>query len=95
MPMLFASLDRASGASETRARLREFADGQIIQQRGQVADGFWLIEEGAVMVGQFGRDGDFRAVALLGRAIPMASWQSSRRGRGSSMRCRAGKVACG
>ncbi|MDG5752212.1 Crp/Fnr family transcriptional regulator [Qipengyuania sp. XHP0211] len=65
--MLFASLDTGLQAHLKRgARLRQFADGQIIQQRGQVADGFWLIEEGAVMVGQFGRDGDFRAVALLG-----------------------------
>ena len=46
--------------------LRQFSDGQIIQQRDTEADGFWLIEEGAVMIGQFLASGEFRAVALLG-----------------------------
>lgn len=45
---------------------RSFADGQFIQYRGDRADGFWLIEEGAVRVGQHLPDGEFRAVALLG-----------------------------
>jgi len=46
--------------------LRRFAAGQIIQQRGDDARGFWLIRSGQVAVGQFGPDGDFDAVALLG-----------------------------
>lgn len=45
---------------------RRFGDGQIIQQRGDPARGFWLIEEGAVAIGQFLPEGEFRAVALLG-----------------------------
>lgn len=59
-------------APELQARLREaaaprrFADGQLIQQRGDAARGFWLIEEGAVAAGQFRADGEFRQVALLG-----------------------------
>ncbi|MBX7494435.1 Crp/Fnr family transcriptional regulator [Qipengyuania sp. 6B39] len=66
-PMLFEALDPALRVHLLRgARLREFGDGQIIQQRGTAADGFWLIEEGAVMVGQFLPEGEFRAVALLG-----------------------------
>ena len=66
-PMLFASLDRGLQAHLLRgAILRRFTDGQIIQQRGEAADGFWLIEDGAVTIGQFGPDGQFRAVALLG-----------------------------
>jgi CRP/FNR family cyclic AMP-dependent transcriptional regulator len=65
--MLFETLDPALRVHLRRtATLREFADGQLIQQRGDRADGFWLIEEGAVMVGQFMPDGEFRAVALLG-----------------------------
>ena len=65
--MLFSALDRGLQAHLLRiSRLREFADGQIIQQRGDAADGFWLIDEGAVRVGQFMPDGEFRAVALLG-----------------------------
>lgn len=46
--------------------LRVFSDGQFIQHRGDKADGFWLIEEGTVRVGQHLADGEFRAVALLG-----------------------------
>ncbi|MBX7533801.1 Crp/Fnr family transcriptional regulator [Qipengyuania sp. 1XM1-15A] len=65
--MLFSALDPALQAHLVRtSRERAFADDQIIQQRGDPADGFWLIEEGAVRVGQFLPDGEFRAVALLG-----------------------------
>lgn len=48
------------------APVRAFAAGQIIQQRGDRPEGFWLIDSGAVTVGQFLPDGDFRAIALLG-----------------------------
>ncbi|MBX7528394.1 Crp/Fnr family transcriptional regulator [Qipengyuania vesicularis] len=66
-PMLYSALDSGLKAHLLRiSRERTFADGQIIQQRGDAADGFWLIEEGAVRVGQFLPDGEFRAVALLG-----------------------------
>lgn len=65
--MLFEALDPALRAHLVRgAAERTYADGQIIQHRGDVADGFWLIEEGTVTVGQFTPDGDFRAIALLG-----------------------------
>ena len=65
--MLFSALDRGLQAHLLRtAPERRFADGQIIQQRGEAADGFWLIEEGSVMVGQFLPEGEFGAVALLG-----------------------------
>ncbi len=50
---------------------RSFDAGQIIQQRGEKATGFWLIAAGSVAVGQYLRDGEFRAVAVLG---PGDSW---------------------
>ncbi|MBX7541368.1 Crp/Fnr family transcriptional regulator [Qipengyuania sphaerica] len=66
-PMLFSALESALQSHLLRlSQLRTFTDGQIIQQRGDPADGFWLIEEGAVRVGQFLPEGEFRAVALLG-----------------------------
>ncbi len=66
-PMLFSALDSDLQAHLIRiSYYREFADGQIIQQRGDPPDGFWLIDQGAVRVGQFLPDGEFRAVALLG-----------------------------
>ena len=65
--MLFSALDSGLQAHLLRiSRERIFEYGQIIQQRGDPADGFWLIEAGAVRVGQFLPDGEFRAVALLG-----------------------------
>lgn len=45
--------------------VRVFDPGQIVQQRGETPDGFWLIESGAVVVGQFMEDGEFRAVAHM------------------------------
>lgn len=50
-----------------RAHMLRFANGQIIQQRGDRPDGFYLIESGSVAVGQFLASGDFRGVALLGK----------------------------
>lgn len=46
--------------------MRQFASDQIIQQRGDHANGFWLIEAGQVSVGQFSQDGSFDAIALFG-----------------------------
>lgn len=66
--MLFDALEE-----ELKARLvnqnhpRAYGDGQIIHHRGEKADGFWLIDEGAVRIGQFLPDGEFRAMAVLGR----------------------------
>ena len=66
-PMLFEALPAALQAKlRAAAPPRRFADGQLIQSRGQAADGFWLIEAGAVSVGQFLPHGEFRGVALLG-----------------------------
>jgi CRP/FNR family transcriptional regulator len=65
--MLHASLELELRAElQARSMMREFADGQIIQQRGDEPDGFWLIVEGTVVAGQFLSGGDFRAVAVLG-----------------------------
>ena len=70
--MLFAALpERVQASLREDARERSFSEGQIIQQRGDEAEGFWLIESGSVAVGQFLPGGDFRGVALLG---PGDSW---------------------
>ncbi|USA39010.1 Crp/Fnr family transcriptional regulator [Pelagerythrobacter marinus] len=80
--MLFAALPAALAARlRDRAPARRFAEGQVIQQRGETARGFWLIEEGAVAVGQFLADGDFRQVALLGPGDSYGelAWLAARR----------------
>lgn len=48
------------------APLRQFTDGQIIQQRGDKSTGFWVIDSGRVTIGQYRASGDLRALALLG-----------------------------
>lgn len=66
-PMLFAALEPAlQERLRAASPRRRYSDGQFLQHRGDRAKGFWLIEEGAVRVGQFLPDGEFRAVALLG-----------------------------
>lgn len=71
-PSLFAALpERLQGQLRSGAPLTRFAEGQLIQQRGDAPAGFWLLEQGSVAVGQFLRSGDFRGVAMLG---PGDSW---------------------
>ena len=65
--MLFAGLEAdLKERLIASSPLRRFDDGQLIQQRGTQADGFWLIDEGSARVGQYLVDGEFRAVAVLG-----------------------------
>ena len=65
--MLYGALEPAlRDELARRSATRRFADGQIIQQRGDEPDGFWVIEEGAVVAGQFLAEGSFRAIAVLG-----------------------------
>lgn len=66
-PTLFSNLSALAQADLlAKAPLRAFGSGAIIQQRGEVANGFWVIEQGSVTVGQFLAEGQFRAVATLG-----------------------------
>jgi len=70
--MLFAVLDPQLQDQLRRVSpTRKFNDEQIIQQRGEAAKGFWLLEEGSVAIGQFLPHGEFRGAALLG---PGDSW---------------------
>lgn len=65
--MLFEALpDSARRQLRDHAPAQSFTDGQLIHQRGTAPDGFCLIEEGTVSVGQFLANGEFRSVALLG-----------------------------
>lgn len=66
-PMLFAVLGPELQADLRRHALRRrYQEGQVIQQRGEDASGFWLLQSGSVAVGQFLPDGEFRAAAMLG-----------------------------
>lgn len=70
--MLFSVLpEEVRRFLEDSAATQRFEGGQIIQQRGDQPDGFWVIESGSIAVGQFLASGEFRGVALLG---PGDSW---------------------
>lgn len=60
LPVAMQQLLRAAGV------VRRFTAGQMIQHRGDEGSGVWLIERGQVRIGQFDREGNFDALALLG-----------------------------
>lgn len=45
---------------------RSFADGQLVQHRGDVPDGFWVIEKGQVKLGHYAATGEMQALIILG-----------------------------
>lgn len=49
-----------------RAVARQFSDGQLIHQRGDAANGCWIIAAGQVKLGQFAPSGRFIALTVLG-----------------------------
>ncbi len=66
-PFLFPSLpSEIQTELRANATLRMFDDGQLVQQRGDESDGFWLIESGQVKMGRYNPDGDMRVFAILG-----------------------------
>ena len=65
-PTLFSRLPAPLQARlKQQAPRRKFPAGALIQQVGDGSSGFWLIEQGAVQIGIFRADGDFRAVGIL------------------------------
>lgn len=65
-PTLFGRLPAPLQARlKKQAPRRKFPAGALIQQVGDGASGFWLIEQGTVQIGVFRADGDFRAVGIL------------------------------
>jgi CRP/FNR family transcriptional regulator, cyclic AMP receptor protein len=63
--------DRQLAPFLERSVQRRYAAGQIIQLRGEPAQGCWLIESGRVRLGQFSESGKFVALSLIG---PGESW---------------------
>lgn len=47
-------------------RRQRFSAGETIQQQGDEACGFWLVEQGSVMACRFGSEGDLTVYAVLG-----------------------------
>lgn len=49
-----------------RGKRRQFSDGEFIQHRGDVADGFWIVIKGQIMSGRYAADGSLTIFAVLG-----------------------------
>jgi CRP/FNR family transcriptional regulator, cyclic AMP receptor protein len=65
---IFASLPEAVREHlEGNAIRRIFAPGQLIQHRGDVMDGFWVIDKGQVKAGHYRADGEMQVLVILGR----------------------------
>lgn len=66
-PTLFDSLPRAIQQEFRRGAIRRaFKDGQLIWHRGDVAEGFWIIEKGQVKLGHHAASGEMQALIVLG-----------------------------
>jgi CRP/FNR family transcriptional regulator, cyclic AMP receptor protein len=67
-PGMFRSLPEA-----VRERLRasairrNFAPGQLVQHRGDMLDGFWVVDKGQVKAGHYRAEGDMQVLLILGR----------------------------
>jgi CRP-like cAMP-binding protein len=66
-PVIFGSFPAAI-QDELRAGAirRSFGDGQMVQHRGDLAEGFWVIDKGQVKLGHYSADGDMQALLILG-----------------------------
>ncbi len=66
-PYMFGALPEAVQQDLRRGAVpRSFSDNQLIHQRGDKPDGFWVIESGQVKMGRHQPDGDLRVFAILG-----------------------------
>jgi len=67
-PSLFAAFPEAMRERlQALAVPRKISAGQIIQQHGDEANGFWVIERGQVKIGRYGDGGRFQVIAILGQ----------------------------
>lgn len=46
---------------------RSFAPGQLVQHRGDILDGFWVVEKGQLKAGHYRANGDMQVLVILGR----------------------------
>lgn len=66
-PTLFASLPKALQEKLRRGAIRRsFTDGQLVWHRGDVAEGFWIIEKGQAKFGHHAASGEMQALFILG-----------------------------
>jgi CRP/FNR family transcriptional regulator, cyclic AMP receptor protein len=67
-PGMFRSLpDTVRERLYASAIRRNFAPGQLVQHRGDMLDGFWVIDKGQVKAGHYRAEGDMQVLVILGR----------------------------
>lgn len=66
-PTLFDNLPRTMQQELRRGAIRKtFTDGQLIWNRGDIAEGFWIIEKGQAKIGHHSASGEMQALFILG-----------------------------
>lgn len=66
-PALFGSLATPVQAELRKGAIRRnFSDGQLVQHRGDIAEGFWIVEKGQVKLGHYATSGEMQALLILG-----------------------------
>ncbi len=66
-PALFANLPMQLRETILAGAVRrKFAHGQLVQHRGDPADGFWVIDSGQVKLGRYREHGDMQVLVILG-----------------------------
>lgn len=66
-PTLFATLPKpVQDKLRCGAIRRSFTDGQLVWHRGDVAEGFWIIETGQAKFGHHAASGEMQALFILG-----------------------------
>ena len=66
-PALFEGFSKPMQDELRRGSIRRgFSDGQLVQHRGDPADGFWIIEKRQVKLGHYASSGEMQVLLILG-----------------------------
>ena len=66
-PSIFATLPAdVQEKLKAGAVRRFFRDGQIVAQRGDIPDGFWVIEKGQAKIGNYDAEGEMQTLFIAG-----------------------------
>lgn len=67
VPSLFSTFSPSLREQLKRNVVRQvYADGALIQHRGDKADGFYIVERGQIKIGHFNSEGEMQVLLLLG-----------------------------
>lgn len=71
-PSLFGTLPKDARERLLAAAVRRnYSDGQIVTQRGDTPDGFWVIEKGHAKIGNYDADGEMQTLFIAGEGASL------------------------